>query len=99
MNDKLYEVQNSAIQAGFFDKNVFTQKRELLLVLETGIAGLRHRIDKDSRDGKALLKKLKPGTELFCIVTSKMNTTSGRFPFIRKIINNLVTLRASRMKP
>jgi hypothetical protein len=65
MNDKQYEVQESAIQAGFFDKSVFKQESKLLLVLETGVAGLRHRVDKDSRSGKTLLKKLIPGTELF----------------------------------
>lgn len=53
-----------AIRAGYFDKSAFQQKKRLILVLKTGVAGLRFHVDKESGEGKALLAKLTPGTEL-----------------------------------
>ena len=52
------------IRAGYFDRSAFQQKEKLVLVLKTGVAGLRHHVDIESDAGKALLDKLSPGTEL-----------------------------------
>lgn len=60
----LKEQQAAMLKAGFFAKDTFKKKAELLLILKTGVAGLRYRVDRFSPEGKALLAKLTPGTEL-----------------------------------
>lgn len=52
------------IRAGYFDEDIFQQKARQLLVLKTGIAGMQFHVDIESKEGKALLDSLTPGTEL-----------------------------------
>lgn len=62
-NTQQQEAQK-AIRAGYFDRSAFQQKEKLILVLKTGVAGIHFHINKESDEGKALLAKLVPGTEL-----------------------------------
>lgn len=52
------------IRAGYFDADTFQQKARQFLVLKTGIAGIQFHVDLTSKEGKALLESLTPGTEL-----------------------------------
>ena len=64
MADKAMQAKAQTIRAGFFDKNAFRQKEKLLLVLQTGVAGLHFHVDKSTEYGKDILERLSPGTEL-----------------------------------
>lgn len=64
MPDILYQEKKDEITAGFFNKNAFTEKKRLLLVLKTGIAGMNHHVDVSTEEGKKILSKLTPGTKL-----------------------------------
>ncbi|MBQ6569963.1 MAG: HIRAN domain-containing protein [Clostridia bacterium] len=52
------------IRSGFFDRDAFSQKGRMILVLKTAIAGLFYHVDDNSDEGKQLLERLTPGTEL-----------------------------------
>lgn len=56
--------QGQPLRAGFFDRNAFTQKAQMLLVLKSGVAGLHYHVDKYDEEGKEFLESLTPGTEL-----------------------------------
>ena len=62
MNDKA--VLGQGLRSGFFDQEAFVKKRNLTLVLKTGIAGMQYHVDTRSEEGAALLDRLTPGTEL-----------------------------------
>lgn len=64
MAEILMEKQGQTISAGYFNKDAFRKKEKLLLVLKTGIAGMQYYVDLESEEGKALVEKLTPGTEL-----------------------------------
>lgn len=52
------------ITAGFFNRDAFRKKEQMILVLKTGIAGIDHHVDTSTDEGQELLKRLVPGTEL-----------------------------------
>lgn len=62
-----YQIQEKGqpLRSGYFDRNAFREKGRSILVLQTAIAGLRFYVDDNSDDGRELLNKLTPGTELF----------------------------------
>lgn len=62
MND--LQAMASPLRGALFSEGLLEQKEQRLLVLKTGIAGLKHRVDLNSDEGKALLAELVPGTEL-----------------------------------
>lgn len=62
--NKLTQQAGAQIRAGYYDQDAFRQKEKLLLVLKTGIAGIRYHVDMDSEEGLAIRKKLIPGAEL-----------------------------------
>lgn len=64
MANMLFDVKKDEIKAGFFNKDAFTEKKELLLVLKTGIAGMNFYVHPETEKGKNILEKLKPGTRL-----------------------------------
>lgn len=64
MTDAGPAIESRWMRSGFFDSDAFLSKRRSILVLQTGIAGIRHRVDLQSEKGKALLASLTPGTEL-----------------------------------
>ena len=53
-----------AVRAGYFDRSAFQRKEKLILVLKTGVAGLFYHVDGKTEQGRALLDRLTPGTEL-----------------------------------
>lgn len=59
-----FQHQRAPLLAGYFDSSIFQKKAQRLLVLQTGVAGMRHYLDFESESGKALLEGLVPGTEL-----------------------------------
>ncbi len=62
---KSFEAQMKTIEASAKEEEELKKNRPIYkLVLWTGIAGLRYYIDRDSDEGKKILKSLKPGTEL-----------------------------------
>lgn len=60
----MFEGLSHSMLSGFFNKDAFKQKSGSVLVLKTGVAGLTHRVDLESEEGKALIASLVPGTEL-----------------------------------
>lgn len=64
MANVLFDRKKDEITAGFFNKDAFTEKKNLLLVLKTGIAGMNFHVHPETEEGKKILEKLKPGTEL-----------------------------------
>ena len=64
MAEILMEKQGQSIGAGYFKKDAFRQKGKLLLVLKTGIAGMKFHVDLKSEEGQDLVESLTPGTEL-----------------------------------
>lgn len=67
MDNMLYDTATAPIGAGFFDKNAFRKKAQLILVLKTGLAGLVYRAHEYEQGAQAfyqLLEQLEPGTEL-----------------------------------
>ena len=62
---KSYEAQAEQIERTAKEEEELKKKRpDWKLVLWTGIAGVQYHINVRSNEGKALLKRLKPGTEL-----------------------------------
>ena len=61
-----YQMQESkaTLRSGFFDRDAFTQKSRLILVLKTGIAGLKFHVNADTKKGRETLEALTPGTKL-----------------------------------
>ena len=64
MSEILIEKQGQSIGAGYFNKDAFRKKDKLLLVLKTGIAGMKYHVDLQSEEGQDILESLTPGTEL-----------------------------------
>lgn len=64
MPEPTVQMAEKPIRAGYFDADAFQQKARQLLVLKTGIAGMQFHVDTSSKEGKALLASLTPGTEL-----------------------------------
>lgn len=64
MGDIAYQEQGQVIRSGFFNRDAFHEKKHSILVLQTGVAGLRYHVDRHSDEGKELLDQLPPGTEL-----------------------------------
>ena len=56
--------QEQKIRSGYFDRDAFTRKSRLILVLKTAIAGLQFHVDDNSEEGRKLLESLTPGTQL-----------------------------------
>lgn len=52
------------IRAGYYDADAFRRSEKLILVLKTGVAGLFYHVNKKSDEGRRMLEKLTPGTEL-----------------------------------
>ena len=67
MSNMPYDVASAPISVGFFDKNAFRKKAQLILVLKTGLAGVIFRAN-EYKDGKdaffRMIRELEPGTEL-----------------------------------
>lgn len=57
-----FMTQNNAFEAGFFAPNPFAENEEQLLVLQTAISGMHHRLEPDKE--KEVIASLTPGTEL-----------------------------------
>ena len=64
MAEYLKQKQPALLRAGYFNRDAFRQKGQMLLVLQTGIAGLQFHVDRNSDEGRELLQSLTPGTEL-----------------------------------
>ena len=64
MAEHLKQEQPELMRAGYFNRDAFRQKGHMLLVLQTGVAGLQFHVDRHSDAGRALLESLVPGTEL-----------------------------------
>lgn len=64
MAEKQIQQQGQPLRSGFFDKEAFRKKSRSILVLKTGVAGLRFHVDENSDEGRKLLEALTPGTEL-----------------------------------
>ena len=64
MAEHLKQEQPELMRAGYFNRDAFLQKGHMLLVLQTGVAGLQFHVDRHSDAGHALLESLVPGTEL-----------------------------------
>ena len=64
MAEHLKQEQPELLRAGYFNRDAFRQKGQMLLVLQTAIAGLQFYVDKNSEEGRKLLESLVPGTEL-----------------------------------
>ena len=64
MAEYLAQEQPELLRAGYFNRDAFRQKGQMLLVLQTAIAGLQFHVDKNSDEGRELLNSLTPGTEL-----------------------------------
>ena len=62
MQKYMYQEQNDAMQAGFFQKNVFKKKGTQIKVLETAVAGMNFHVENKQEEEN--LKKLEPGMEL-----------------------------------
>ncbi len=67
MAEIMKAAEESPIRSGFFNRDAFRDRRRMLLVLETGVAGLSYKVDMDTPEGRALLRSLKPGTELLLL--------------------------------
>lgn len=52
------------MRAGYFNRDAFKQRKRLVLVLKTGISGMRYYVDLDTDAGRATRAKLVPGTPL-----------------------------------
>lgn len=67
MSNPIFDTVSAPIGVGFFDQNAFRKKAQLILVLKTGLAGLRFRAD-EYEDGEdaffRMIEALEPGTEL-----------------------------------
>jgi len=67
MNNMLFDTAEAPIGVGFFNKNAFRKKAQLILVLKTGLAGLIYRA-RAYEEGSAafyeMIENLEPGTEL-----------------------------------
>lgn len=64
MSDIEMQQAKEHLRAGYYQRDAYKQKRKLLLVLKTGVAGIQHHIDLRSDEGREQLKELVPGTEL-----------------------------------
>ena len=64
MAEKQIQQQGRPLRSGFFDKDAFRKKGRSILVLRTGVAGLRYHVDENREEGRKLLETLTPGTEL-----------------------------------
>ena len=64
MSNVLKQEQKQVSRAGLYNKDSIKNKERLLLVLKTGIAGMQFHVDDDSPEGREIIQKLVPGTEL-----------------------------------
>ena len=64
MADRQIRQEGTPMRSGFFDRHAFAEKRRMILVLKTAVAGLHYHVDSGSEEGRSVLEKLKPGTEL-----------------------------------
>lgn len=65
MADVAYEKHESVIKGGFYNNDLFHPTEKLTLVLQTGLAGIRYKLDpEENKEDKALLDSLEVGTEL-----------------------------------
>ncbi len=63
-HDRQMQHQTQTLRSGYFDRSAYRKKRRTLLVLQTGVAGLRFNLDLETEEGRAVLASLTPGTEL-----------------------------------
>lgn len=59
-----YLPEEKPMMGGFYNRDAYKRKKQQVLVLQTGIAGIYQNIDIDTEEGKAVLESLVPGTEL-----------------------------------
>lgn len=65
MPEFAYSKKESEIKGGFYSKESVRHGESLVLVLKTGVSGIRHYLDYErSPEDRELLDSLKPGTEL-----------------------------------
>lgn len=65
MPDFAYEKPQSVIKGGFYNKDFFHPTEKLTLVLQTGLAGISHKLNpEENEEDKKLLETLSVGTEL-----------------------------------
>ena len=70
LNDKdgneryVLEGGKKTIRTGYFSPETFSQRKKRILVLKTGVSGLCYHVDRDTPEGRRLLRSLTPGTEL-----------------------------------
>ena len=65
MPDFAYEKPASVIKGGFYNKDLFRPGEKLTLVLQTGLAGIKYKLNpEENEEDKKLLESLSVGTEL-----------------------------------
>lgn len=64
MADYLLQQQERKLTAAYFDKHAFRQTAKALLILQTGVAGLKYHIDLSTEEGQKWLENMVPGTKL-----------------------------------
>ena len=65
MPDFAYQKQEPEITGGFYARNSVRRNESLILVLRTGLSGIRFYLDPENKpEDKELLESLVPGTEL-----------------------------------
>ena len=64
MENTMVQVTGRQDIAGYFSKDAFKEKRKMILVLKTGVAGLHYNLDLALAEDRELVESLKPGTEL-----------------------------------
>ena len=65
MPEFAYQKKESEIKGGFYAKDSVRRNESLVLVLQTGLAGIHYHLDPErSPEDKEFLENLKPGTEL-----------------------------------
>lgn len=99
MAEHLKQEQPELMRAGYFNRDAFRQKGHMLLVLQTGVAGLQFHVDRHSDAGRALLESLVPGTELKLYRGPKTTTTAERSWSALPKGRISAMSRDSRMKP
>ena len=62
--NKIQQAQEKPVSAGYFNKDAYKKEAQMVLVMKTGVAGLRYQVDGESDEGRDLLEHLTPGTEL-----------------------------------
>ena len=64
MANKQAQQEGMPLRSGYFDRDAFRQKKRMILVLQTAIAGLFYNVNESLEEDRELLESLTPGTEL-----------------------------------